>query len=91
MKFNDFMNNLIGTGVFLGMIAFCVATVACQPEQSDADARKERREWLKSDTDFSVIAIDGHSFVVAQKMRYDGGISIIHHPSCDCLKTEVKP
>ena len=33
-----------------------------------------------------VVEHDGHKFVIASTKRAEGGISVIHHPSCDCLK-----
>lgn len=31
---------------------------------------------------------DGHKFVTASSAHNGGGISIIHHPACDCLKKQ---
>lgn len=30
---------------------------------------------------------DGHKIIVASSRRSDGGMSMIHHPSCECLKS----
>lgn len=88
MKFNDLMNNLIGTGSFLGMIAFCVVTVSCRDEIPVADVTNYQRT-ADSGT-METAHYDGHTFVLWESNSSGKG-GIVHHPSCDCLKTEVKP
>lgn len=29
---------------------------------------------------------DGHKFVSARTVSSDGGVGVMHHPSCECLK-----
>lgn len=38
--------------------------------------------WLEIRT----VSHDGHKFILAQTGTADGGVSIIHHPDCECLK-----
>lgn len=32
------------------------------------------------------VSHDGHKFVVGMTGWKDGGVSIIHHPACECMK-----
>lgn len=33
---------------------------------------------------------DGHKWVVAMTGHKDGGVSVVHHPDCECLKTPTR-
>lgn len=53
--------------------------VGCPPAGTTASGGTA---WSSLET----LVHDGHTFVVARLLSSSGGVSVIHHPGCECLK-----
>lgn len=72
------------------LIAFVVSGALATQENR---CPQQNTEAIKVTTQASGIELktmehDKHLFVVGRAPSYNGGVSIIHHPGCPCLKAE---
>ena len=65
-----------------------MATIGYLSESAQAQSKGWSNTTSSDTSRVSIVELEGHKYVVAEKTRYDGGIAILHAPSCKCMKSD---
>lgn len=69
--------------MLLLLIPWCL--IGCDGKPPDVDTSVVRTS-KGPDVYINTVTHDGHKLLVCSSGRMDGGVSMMHHPACECLK-----
>jgi hypothetical protein len=85
---------LLVIAIFLGCVG-CTEDKVNSPSEQEIPEPPKKEEVIKSIDEkhincgyHTVTEVDGHRFYSI--IRYEGGVALIHLPSCKCFKDSVK-
>lgn len=85
---------LLIIAIFLGCVG-CTEDKVNSPSEQEIPEPPKKEEVIKviehihaGYGDHVVTEVDGHRFYTV--IRYEGGVALIHLPSCECFKDSVK-